>query len=98
MGMSDDAEETSLYAENGGIFGHVPTPEEAAAKAFVMPRGAQPVGFWPGYVSGLLDAGVPAGRAMPLLGAFCRGEFEHNLEPSFDDELGDEDEDWREEE
>ena len=76
----------SLY-EGMGIFGHVPTPEEAHAKAFVMPRQAQPEGFWGGYCCALADCGVDDADIVKLIAAFCSGQFAHNVEPMFYDEL-----------
>lgn len=75
-----------LY-EGMGIFGHVPTPEEAHAKAFVMPRQAQPEGFWAGYCSALSDCGVSDDKVFKLITALCSGQFAHNVEPMFYDEL-----------
>ena len=76
----------SLYV-GMGIFGHVPTPEEAHAKAFVMPRRAQPEGFWSGYCSALSDCGIPDAQVCEILMALCKGQFAHNVEPMFYDEL-----------
>lgn len=71
-----------------GLFGHVPTPEEVHAKAFAIHRQAQPEGMWPGYVMGLADAGsVDDAQAQQLLFAALNGQFAHNVEPLFDDEL-----------
>lgn len=81
----------SLY-EGTGIFGHVPTPEEAEAKAFVMHRHSQPDGFWAGYCSALADCGVPDDQVIPILLAFCKGQFAHNVEPMFRYEVEDEEE------
>ena len=72
-----------------GLFGHVPTPDEINAKAFVLHRRAQPEGMWSGYVMGLRDAGaVDDEHAQQLLYAACNGQFAHNVEPVFYDEVG----------
>ena len=80
---------SELY-EGAGIFGHKPTPEEANAKAFVMPRAAQPSGFWPGYCCALSDMGVPFEEVNSILIAALNGQFAHNVEPAFMDEVADE--------
>lgn len=74
-----------------GLFGHVPTPDEINARAFTMHRHAQPDGWWAGYVAGLRDAGgVDDMEAQHLLFAALDGQFAHNLEPMFYDELAEE--------
>jgi hypothetical protein len=71
-----------------GLFGHVPTPDEINARAFTLPRQAQPEGWWPGYVAGLRDAGaIYDEEAKQLLFAALDGQFAHNVEPIFNDEL-----------
>lgn len=72
-----------------GMFGHVPTAAEIGAKAFVMPRDLQSQWSWAAYCAGLSDAGVPDADVVGLLMAACNGEFSHNLEPMFGDELED---------
>lgn len=76
---------SGLY-EGMGVFGHKPTPDEAHAKAFVMPRGIGD-GFWPGYCCALADMGVPYLEVTAILYAACDGQFAHNCEPMFDDEI-----------
>lgn len=76
----------SLY-KGMGVFGHVPTPDEVEAKAFVMPRQMQTAPFWAAYACGLSDAGVPDDLVLAVTIAGCKGEFAHNCEPLFSDEL-----------
>lgn len=72
-------------SEAMGMFGHVPTPEEIEAKAFVT--SAEPWAYqwsWAAYCTGLSDAGVPDHVVAELLLAACKGEFAGNV--SFPDE------------
>ena len=72
-----------------GMFGHVPTPEEMEAKAFVT--SAEPWAHqwsWAAYCSGLADAGVSVGKVTRLLMAACKGEFSGNVSlPHVEEEL-----------
>lgn len=73
-----------------GLFGHVPAADEIHARAFTMHRDAQPEGLWAGYIAGLRDAGAISDKeATRLLFAALNGQFAHNVEPMFDDELED---------
>lgn len=74
------------------FFGHVPTPEEMNAKAFITPREVQmhPSGFFVGYIAGLCDADAVSDKdAEALIKAAANGQLSHNLEPLFADELDD---------
>lgn len=80
-------------SETMGMFGHVPTPEEIEAKAFVT--SAEPWAYqwsWAAYCCGLSDAGVPDVAVAKLIMAACKGEFTGNAslgdldEPDWDDD------------
>ena len=75
-----------------GMFGHVPTPAEAGARAFTMDRDAQEQWSWASYCCGLSDAGVPDGDVLKVLMAACNGEFSHNIDSIYDYELDGDDE------
>lgn len=69
-----------------GMFGHVPTPAEIEAKAFVT--SAEPWAYqwsWAAYCTGLSDAGVPDAAVAKLLMAACKGEFTGNVSLPHDD-------------
>ena len=69
-----------------GMFGHVPTPDEIEARAFVT--SAEPWAYqwsWAAYCSGLSDAGVPDVAVAKLLMAACKGEFTGNVSLPHDD-------------
>lgn len=76
-----------------GMFGHLPTPDEVEARAFVMGRELQAEWSWPSYACGLSDAGVPDDIVTMLLLAGARGEMSHNIDGAFDYELEDDCED-----
>lgn len=83
-------------SETMGMFGHVPTPAEIEAKAFVT--SAEPWAYqwsWAAYCTGLSDAGVPDVAVAKLIMAACKGEFTGNVslggigdldEPDWDDD------------
>lgn len=74
-------------SETMGMFGHVPTPEEIEAKAFVT--SAEPWAYqwsWAAYCCGLSDAGVPDVAVAKLIMAACKGEFTGNVSLSDLDE------------
>ncbi len=70
-----------------GMFGHVPSPDEVAAKAFAMDRGMQQQWSWPAYCCGLSDAGTADAYVARLVVAACQGESSHNADPAFRGEL-----------
>lgn len=76
-----------------GMFGHVPTPTEIEAKAFVT--SAEPWAHqwsWAAYCCGLSDAGVPDVAVAKLIMAACKGEFTGNVSLGDLDEPDDMDE------